>query len=297
MEEAITCRPADLIPNELEKMAAEAKENGGDGSVEDTLTYAMFPKVAPKFFKERSKGPVSSDSFVLPKASSGAQGAGGSYTVTVNGSSYNVVSGPAGDTMNVTVNGTSYNVSFAAPGAQAVSGSSGSAGGVVSAGAVEVKAPVAGTLLKVLVADGAQVASGQTVMMIESMKMELEVKASAAGPIHFKAAAGNAITAGQVLAVIGDANAAPVQAPSAPVQAPPAAQSPSGGAVVNAPVAGTYLKNTVAEGSAVTAGQTIIMIESMKMELEIKAASAGTVHFLVSPGSAITAGQALAEIK
>ena len=45
------------------------------------------------------------------------------------------------------------------------------------------------------------------------------------------------------------------------------------------------------------AGQTIIMIESMKMELEIKAASAGTVHFLVSPGSAITAGQALAEIK
>ena len=296
MEEAITCRPADLIPNELEKMAAEAKENGGDGSIEDTLTYAMFPKVAPKFFKERSKGPVSSDSFALPKASSGAQGAGGSYTVTVNGSSYNVVSGPAGDTMNVTVNGTSYNVSFAAPGAQAVSCSSGSAGGAASAGAVELKAPVAGTLLKLLVADGAQVASGQTVMMIESMKMELEVKASAAGPIHFKAAAGNAITAGQVLAVIGDANAAPVQAPSSPMQAP-AAQSPSGGAVVNAPVAGTYLKNTVAEGSAVTAGQTIIMIESMKMELEIKAASAGTVHFLVSPGSAITAGQALAEIK
>ena len=298
MKEAITCRPADLIPNEMEKMAAEAKENGGDGSIEDTLTYAMFPKVAPKFFKERSKGPVSSDSFALPKASSGAHGAGGSYTVTVNGSSYNVVSGPAGDTMNVTVNGTSYNVSFAAPGTQA---SSGSASGAVSAGAVELKAPVAGTLLKLLVADGAQVASGQTVMMIESMKMELEIKASEAGPIHFKAAAGNAITAGQVLAVIGDANAAPVQAPSSPAQtsAPQAAaaQAPSGGAVINAPVAGTYLKNTVADGSAVTAGQTIIMIESMKMELEIKAASAGTVHFLVSPGSAITAGQALAEIK
>ncbi|MFC2600339.1 MAG: sodium-extruding oxaloacetate decarboxylase subunit alpha [Treponema lecithinolyticum] len=290
MEEPVTCRPADLIPNELDKMAAEAKENGGDGSIEDTLTYAMFPKVAPKFFKERANGPVSSDSFALPKASA-ASASGGNYTVSVNGAAYNVVSGPAGDTMNITVNGTAYNVAFASASASAQGASSS------SAGAVELKAPVAGTLLKQTVADGTNVSEGQTVIMVESMKMELEVKATASGPIHFKTAAGSAITAGQVLAVIGNASASPVQAPAAAVQAPAAAQAPSGGAVVNAPVAGTYLKNTVAEGSAVTAGQTIVMIESMKMELEIKAASNGTVHFLVSPGAAITAGQPLAEIK
>ena len=290
MEEPVTCRPADLIPNELDKMAAEAKENGGDGSIEDTLTYAMFPKVAPKFFKERANGPVSSDSFALPKASS-ASASGGNYTVSVNGAAYNVVSGPAGDTMNITVNGTAYNVAFASASASAQGASSS------SAGAVELKAPVAGTLLKQTVADGTNVSEGQTVIMVESMKMELEVKATASGPIHFKTAAGSAITAGQVLAVIGNASASPVQAPAAAVQAPAAAQAPSGGAVVNAPVAGTYLKNTVAEGSAVTAGQMIVMIESMKMELEVKAASNGTVHFLVSPGAAITAGQPLAEIK
>ena len=290
MEEPVTCRPADLIPNELDKMAAEAKENGGDGSIEDTLTYAMFPKVAPKFFKERSNGPVSSDSFALPKASS-ASASGGNYTVSVNGAAYNVVSGPAGDTMNITVNGTAYNVAFASASAPAQGASSS------SAGAVELKAPVAGTLLKQTVADGTNVSEGQTVIMVESMKMELEVKATASGPIHFKTAAGSAITAGQVLAVIGNASASPVQAPAAAVQAPAATQAPSGGAVVNAPVAGTYLKNTVAEGSAVTAGQTIVMIESMKMELEVKAASNGTVHFLVSPGAAISAGQPLAEIK
>ena len=290
MEEPVTCRPADLIPNELDKMAAEAKENGGDGSIEDTLTYAMFPKVAPKFFKERANGPVSSDSFALPKASA-ASVSGGNYTVSVNGAAYNVVSGPAGDTMNITVNGTAYNVAFASASASAQGASSS------SAGAVELKAPVAGTLLKQTVADGTNVSEGQTVIMVESMKMELEVKATASGPIHFKTAAGSAITAGQVLAVIGNASASPVQAPAAAVQAPAAAQAPSGGAVVNAPVAGTYLKNTVAEGSAVTAGQTIVMIESMKMELEVKAASNGTVHFLVSPGAAITAGQPLAEIK
>jgi len=290
MEEPVTCRPADLIPNELDKMAAEAKENGGDGSIEDTLTYAMFPKVAPKFFKERANGPVSSDSFALPKASSGSA-SGGNYTVSVNGAAYNVVSGPAGDTMNITVNGTAYNVAFACASASAQGASSS------SASAVELKAPVAGTLLKQTVADGTNVSEGQTVIMVESMKMELEVKATASGPIHFKTAAGSAITAGQVLAVIGNASASPVQAPAAAVQAPAATQAPSGGAVVNAPVAGTYLKNTVAEGSAVTAGQTIVMIESMKMELEVKAASNGTVHFLVSPGAAITAGQPLAEIK
>ena len=275
MEEPVTCRPADLIPNELDKMAAEAKENGGDGSIEDTLTYAMFPKVAPKFFKERANGPVSSDSFALPKASSGSA-SGGNYTVSVNGAAYNVVSGPAGDTMNITVNGTAYNVAFASASASAQGASSS------SAGAVELKAPVAGTLLKQTVADGTNVSEGQTVIMVESMKMELEVKATASGPIHFKTAAGSAITAGQVLAVIGNASASPVQAPAAAVQAPAAAQAPSGGAVVNAPVAGTYLKNTVAEGSAVTAGQTIVMIESMKMELEVKAASNGTVHFLLA---------------
>jgi len=287
MEEAVTCRPADLIPHEWDRMLAEAKENGGDGSVEDTLTYAMFPKVAPKFFKERSNGPVSSDSFAVPKAQAGANASGGNYTVNVNGTAYNVTSGPAGDTMSINVNGTAYNVSFSAAGA--VSAAAVSSG----AGAVELKAPVAGTLLKHVVTDGTNVTEGQTVIMIESMKMELEVKATGSGPIHFTAAAGSAITAGQVLATIGSGT--PVQA--APAQASPAAASPSGGAVINAPVAGTFLKGTVAEGASVTAGQTVIMIESMKMELEVKAASAGTVHFLVSPGAAITAGQALAEIK
>ena len=191
--------------------------------------------------------------------------------------------------MSINVNGTAYNVSFGAAGAvQAAPAASGS---------VELKAPVAGTLLKRLVADGANVTEGQTVIMIESMKMELEVKATGNGPIHFSAAAGTAITAGQVLATIG--SGAPVQAPvqAAPAQGAAPAAAPSGGAVINAPVAGTYLKGTVAEGASVTAGQTIIMIESMKMELEVKATVAGSVHFLVSPGSAINAGQALAEIK
>ncbi len=50
-EERITCRPADLIPNELDKIREEAAQYVEQD--EDVLTYAMFPQVATKFFEYR----------------------------------------------------------------------------------------------------------------------------------------------------------------------------------------------------------------------------------------------------
>ena len=50
-EEPITCRPADLLQPELEEMRKECAE--WTEQEEDVLTYAMFPKVAPKFFEQR----------------------------------------------------------------------------------------------------------------------------------------------------------------------------------------------------------------------------------------------------
>lgn len=50
-EERITCRPADLIPNELDKIREEAAEY--IEQEEDVLTYAMFPQVAKKSFEYR----------------------------------------------------------------------------------------------------------------------------------------------------------------------------------------------------------------------------------------------------
>lgn len=50
-EERITCRPADLIPNELDKIRKEAAQYIEQD--EDVLTYAMFPQVAAKFFEYR----------------------------------------------------------------------------------------------------------------------------------------------------------------------------------------------------------------------------------------------------
>lgn len=302
MENAVTCRPADLLEPEWDKMVKEAKENGGDGSDEDTLTYAMFPKVAPKFFKERANGPVDAkETFGIkeaPKSSSG--GKGGSYTVTVNGTAYNVTSGPAGDSMSVHVNGTAYNVTFGAAVSAPASAPAASAAPAVTGGE-DVNAPVAGTLLRYAVDNGASVSKGQTVIVLESMKMELEVKAPCDGTITFTAQTGSQVSNGQKLAVIGGTAAAPAApapaASAAPKAAPATPAAASGGKPVNAPVAGTLLRYEVSEGASVSADTTIIVVESMKMELEIKAGSAGKVHFLAATGSQITSGQAIAEIQ
>ena len=302
MDAVVTCRPADLIEPEWDKMVEEAKKAGGDGSDEDVLTYAMFPNVAPKFFAERSKGPVDAASTFAKKEAAPAaakENKGGSYTVNVNGTAYNVTTGPAGDSMSVNVNGQAYNVTFGAAGAAPAAAAAAPAAQVT--GGVEIKAPVAGTLLRHAVAAGTKVNKGDTVIIVESMKMELEVKAPEAGTINFTVQPGSQIQAGQVLGTLGgvvQAAPAPAAAP-APKAAPAAAPAASSGAgtPVKAPVAGTLLRYAVAEGAAVKADTTVIIVESMKMELEIKAGAAGKVHFIAATGSQIAQGATIAEVQ
>ncbi|MEG0750535.1 MAG: oxaloacetate decarboxylase subunit alpha [Oscillospiraceae bacterium] len=50
-EKPITCRPADLIPDELDKLTEECKSYVEQP--EDVLSYAQFPQVATKFFENR----------------------------------------------------------------------------------------------------------------------------------------------------------------------------------------------------------------------------------------------------
>lgn len=60
-EEPITCRPADQLEPEFDKMKEEAKAYVDDPTVEDILTYAMFPKVAPGFFEKQRDRKVGVD--------------------------------------------------------------------------------------------------------------------------------------------------------------------------------------------------------------------------------------------
>ncbi|WP_411045766.1 biotin/lipoyl-containing protein [Treponema primitia] len=66
--------------------------------------------------------------------------------------------------------------------------------------------------------------------------------------------------------------------------------------VIPAPVAGTVLRYVVDNGAEVKSGDTVLILESMRMELEIKALDNGKVHFLVAAGTQVAAQQPIAEI-
>ncbi|MDD7460655.1 MAG: sodium-extruding oxaloacetate decarboxylase subunit alpha [Treponema sp.] len=294
MDAVMTCRPADKIEPEWDKMVEEAKKAGGNGSDEDTLTYAMFPQVATKFFSTRANGPVDAASTFAKKEAPAAKASnGGNYTITVNGSAYAVSSNGKG---SITVNGTPYNVTVGEGSAAPVAAAS----APVATGGVDITAPVAGTLFKQCFTNGTKVTKGQTVIIIESMKMELEVKSTADGTITYTVAPGTQIQNGQVLATIGGVVSAAPAAPvaPAPVAAPAAAPAPAAGngTKVNAPVAGVFLRTAVPEGSAVKKGDNVVILESMKMELEVKAPCDGKVHFLANQGDQVTNGQPVCEI-
>lgn len=73
---------------------------------------------------------------------------------------------------------------------------------------IEVKAPVTGTVLRLCVGEGAMVSKGQSIIILGSMMMELEIKADYSGKIHFITQIGSKIAFGQTIANIqkGDSN-------------------------------------------------------------------------------------------
>jgi methylmalonyl-CoA carboxyltransferase 5S subunit len=105
-KETITARPADLIDSEWDALRAEAEAiEGFDGSDEDVLTFAMFPKVAPGFFATRADGPrnVGRDPAELEAERAAAAGDSKTgpvrgpikYEITINGKKSSVAVKPA----------------------------------------------------------------------------------------------------------------------------------------------------------------------------------------------------------
>lgn len=74
-------------------------------------------------------------------------------------------------------------------------------------------------------------------------------------------------------------------------------ETDSGVKEVTAPVAGTVLRFCVGDGAVVTQGQTIAILESMMIELELKAVQSGKVHFVTPLGSHLKSGQTVAMIQ
>ncbi|WP_144210308.1 sodium-extruding oxaloacetate decarboxylase subunit alpha [Shewanella donghaensis] len=195
--EAITCRPADLIAPELDKLRKELAEIAAKDGIklaaetdDDVMTYALFNQIGLKFLTNRGNAdafePVpSADDMVVPaaKAEKGAE----TYTVNVQGQSFVVEVSEGGDISQIVPSSTAVT---STPAAAPVSN--------------EIKAtmnaPLSGNIFKVLVNDGDHVNEGDVVIILEAMKMETEVRAETTGFIrNISVKQGDAVSVGSPL--------------------------------------------------------------------------------------------------
>lgn len=120
-----------------------------------------------------------------------------SYTITVNGNVYDVTveenTGSATPVVQATAPVKAAPKAAPAPAAKATS----------AAGSVEVKAGAAGKVFKLEASVGQSVKRGDTVLIIEAMKMEIPVVAPEDGTVaSIEVAVGDTIDAGTVLATL-----------------------------------------------------------------------------------------------
>lgn len=178
--EAITCRPADLLDPEVDKLSEElqtlAKEKSislADEEIDDVLTYALFPQIGLKFLENRNNPaafePIPTKASSSPKVvtESSSSTAPENYAVSVDGKVYDVVVAPGGSIDAITL----------PAGDDAMKQSA-------SISAEEtLNAPLAGNIFKVLVNEGDHVSAGDVVIIMEAMKMETEIRAVTTGEI------------------------------------------------------------------------------------------------------------------
>ncbi|TQV82965.1 sodium-extruding oxaloacetate decarboxylase subunit alpha [Aliikangiella coralliicola] len=190
-EQPITCRPADLLEPELDKLSTElsgiAKEEGislAENKIDDVLTYALFPQIGIKFLKNRNNPDAFEPAPTLDKETekAAAESPGSnvstspeSYDVNVNGKVFQVTVAPSGALTEV-----KQGSSNSSPATQTASAPAPAA---PSTSNVTIKAPLAGNIFKVLVSPGDTVTEGQVVLVLEAMKMETEVRSNAAGSV------------------------------------------------------------------------------------------------------------------
>jgi pyruvate carboxylase subunit B len=119
----------------------------------------------------------------------------GRYVVTVNGKEYRM----AFDGDRATVNGKTYNVGLRADGEAAAS----TQGVAPSGKRTAVTSEMPGVVLRVLANAGDAISAGESVLVIEAMKMEVHISATVAGTIvEVAVAVGDQVTTGQELASI-----------------------------------------------------------------------------------------------
>ena len=165
----ITCRPADLLSDDFQSVESDfknviAEKNiSADASVENILIYAMFPEIGLNFLEN-----VDKPEFFESEPLDITELSDSSYLVTVDDQEYSVTLKADN---SVTINdGSQVNQVTSSPSVQAGTGEA-------------ILAPLGGNIFRVIVSEGESVAADSTILILEAMKMETEIKAPSAGVV------------------------------------------------------------------------------------------------------------------
>lgn len=183
-EKRITCRPADTLEPVYEKMKADAKAQGLIKKEEDVLTYILYPAIAPAFLKGEAKAEV------LPVAKPAAAEPEIEYDIPRS--------------MEVEVDGEVYAVRILSVEGEAVVSADEEKPlrprGDVPGG---VKSSIQGMVLDIKVHAGQKVSAGDTLLVIEAMKMENPIVSPVDGTVTEIFVENGAVVAnGDVLVVV-----------------------------------------------------------------------------------------------
>ncbi len=193
-EEIIDCRPADLLPAEMEKLRREIGALAK--SDEDVLTYAMFPDTGKTFLEQREAGTLIPEPLETPQANECRQSTPVEFNVTMHGENYHIrVTGTGHPSENrrpfyVAVDGVPEEIMVETLEEIGIDDNA-TTPTVKTKGSKrpkaddpgDVTASMPGTIVEVLVEVGDKVNAGDPVLITEAMKMETEVQAPIAGTV------------------------------------------------------------------------------------------------------------------
>jgi pyruvate carboxylase subunit B len=198
-DQPVTGRPADNLDPELDDARQELV--GRDISEEDIVSYALLPSVALQFFDERERGELKPEPLHTPSESGPAVAhdlhlAPVEFKVTVHGEAYHIRVSGSGQTVDgvkpyyIKVNDKLEEVYLepiqevlaGAPEAPTPRASKGE-GRPKPSQPGDVTTPMPGRVVKILVAQGAHVNVGDSLLVVEAMKMENRVQAPIAGTV------------------------------------------------------------------------------------------------------------------
>jgi len=192
-EEVIECRPADLIPNEMDKLRKDIGMLAHNE--EDVLTFAMFPDMGRTFLEEREQGKLVPEALEAANIDNNGHHVATEFNVTIHGETYHIgLTGAGHRTQDmrpyyVSVDGVPEEIMVETlteldlEGAEGESRKSSSGKGPRATEPGHVTTSMPGVIVEVLVNVGDDIKAGQPVLITEAMKMETEIQAAISGKV------------------------------------------------------------------------------------------------------------------